>query len=466
VGEESYLVEDLSLPCSGPAYRAASAFNAMFVLLVVCGWPCFLVWYLRRLKHRGVTEKESVIDRVGFLFSKYKPDHIYHDVIETVRKLYLVTLVAFFAKGSMVQIVGSLFISVVAFGHHVYALPFMDPTLNMLQGACLFMIWLTLQAGMMLVATAPDNATGNGVLIVASIANIVIMVSPAMLIALLFVKAIPKSIRRRVSTAFGLKDPALTQDLEDENDDGSDPQHRSRTESEDNWMQSDSTNSTRTSPDGSDNDDDDEKRPAEPAPVPPTIRTSESTRDASMVEMVEIATNDGGLLKPTKGELRAVSCAEVDVLQNSIGIMKSNPLAGAQLLTVAPLEESAGTTLVSVMQSLPTDSAAVVRRALAQRDAEIRERDAAIRQRDAEIRDRDFKIHERDAENQALKQENVHLRRQYESVALLSAESASLPPVLVPVVQGEQLWDEYRDQEGSTYYHHRVTGETTWSKPE
>jgi hypothetical protein len=273
VGEVSYLVEDLSVPCEGPAYQLASAFNVLFVLAVVVGWPCFLVWYLRRLKHRGVTQKASVIDRVGFLFSKYKPDHIYHDVIETVRKLYLVTLVAFLNKGTMTQIVGSLFISVVAFGYHIYALPFTDPMLNMLQGACLFMIWLTLQAGMMLVATAPDSAAGTGVLIVATIANLIIMVSPAIMGALLFVKVVPKSIRHRVNTLLGLEDPELTRDAPtDGSDPDSDPHQRWRSESEsdDSWMQSDTSRSRAgTSQHDSDDDDDeaDEKRSAEPAPV-------------------------------------------------------------------------------------------------------------------------------------------------------------------------------------------------------
>ena len=44
VGEVSYITDDLSLPCEGAAYTRASAFNVVFVVGVVIGWPSFLIW--------------------------------------------------------------------------------------------------------------------------------------------------------------------------------------------------------------------------------------------------------------------------------------------------------------------------------------------------------------------------------------------------------------------------------------
>ena len=41
------------------------------------------------------------------------------DVVETVRKLYLVTVVAFFATGSMMQLMMSVLVSISAFSYHV-----------------------------------------------------------------------------------------------------------------------------------------------------------------------------------------------------------------------------------------------------------------------------------------------------------------------------------------------------------
>ena len=58
-----------------------------------------------------------------------------------------VTVVAFFTAGSLLQLVLSIFISVVALAYHVYALPHEESWLNVLQGSCLALIWVTLQAG-------------------------------------------------------------------------------------------------------------------------------------------------------------------------------------------------------------------------------------------------------------------------------------------------------------------------------
>ena len=51
VGHMSYLTSDLSVPCSGARYTTASTFNAAFVLCVVIGWPCFILWCDIRMGH-------------------------------------------------------------------------------------------------------------------------------------------------------------------------------------------------------------------------------------------------------------------------------------------------------------------------------------------------------------------------------------------------------------------------------
>ena len=91
VGDTLYLVEDLSIECEGEVYWRASFFNMVFVLLVVFGWPLFIVWYLRRMKTLGKLDEERVRDRVGFLYEQFDTKHLYWEVGDTVRKLYLVT---------------------------------------------------------------------------------------------------------------------------------------------------------------------------------------------------------------------------------------------------------------------------------------------------------------------------------------------------------------------------------------
>ncbi len=213
MSSSKFLTYDLSLRCDGDEYRRMSAFNVIFVIGVVIGWPAFLVWYLRRIQLLGRTADDSVLERVGFLFEQYRPEYLYWDVVETVRKLYLVTVVAFFENGTMLQLVLSVIVSSLAFAYHVYALPYTDRWLNVLQGACLFMIWMSLQAGMLMVSTTPNLSAGSALLMAVSVANIIMLISPALLIVLAVLQVIPASIRTRFAAVVGLGDaPSHTLD--------------------------------------------------------------------------------------------------------------------------------------------------------------------------------------------------------------------------------------------------------------
>jgi hypothetical protein len=101
VGSDFYLIGDLRLRCAGPTYNTASAFNILFVLVFVVGWPAFLVWcgfvvfaygeyviiynsfivilfrYLRQIRDQNKLSEERVLIRVGFLFSQYREEYLY-----------------------------------------------------------------------------------------------------------------------------------------------------------------------------------------------------------------------------------------------------------------------------------------------------------------------------------------------------------------------------------------------------
>ena len=100
VGPTLFLTADLSLTCAGAPYLTATAFNIVFVVGIVVGWPVFLVWYLRRIQARGRTHEVAVLERVGFLYEQYRAEYLYWDVLETVRKLYLVTVVRQLSLGN------------------------------------------------------------------------------------------------------------------------------------------------------------------------------------------------------------------------------------------------------------------------------------------------------------------------------------------------------------------------------
>ena len=47
------------------------------------------------MKSRNKLDHERVIDRLGFVFKQYREEYLFYDVIEVLRKLYLVTVVMF-----------------------------------------------------------------------------------------------------------------------------------------------------------------------------------------------------------------------------------------------------------------------------------------------------------------------------------------------------------------------------------
>ena len=206
VGSVYFLVSDLSIPCSGIAYDAAFYFNIVFAVTVVLGWPLFLIFYLRQAKERVsflekyrratrsaslaansvgtnvqvdvdpvalvisdseqelIEKAERFEARVGFIYEPYRTSFIYWDVVEALRQLYLVAIVAFFTQGSMVQIALSIFVSVAALCVHIKCQPYRRRAINLLQGACLTITWLTFQCGQLLVPNKPDTSAGDAAL--------------------------------------------------------------------------------------------------------------------------------------------------------------------------------------------------------------------------------------------------------------------------------------------------------------
>jgi hypothetical protein len=136
IGATRFLVSDLRIVCEGSFYRGLSGFNVFFVLAVVCGWPTFLVWRLWSIHKEGRATHEAVVNSMGFLYQQYLPDYYLYDVLETLRKLYLVALVSFFARGSILQIVCSIIVSFFACLYHWHAKPYRDRWLNCTQCVC------------------------------------------------------------------------------------------------------------------------------------------------------------------------------------------------------------------------------------------------------------------------------------------------------------------------------------------
>ena len=78
------------------------------------------------------------------------------------------------------------------------------------QGMCLFLIWLTLQSSLMVnsLSQTADQVTGHAFLVTLSVANVFVLISPALMVLSVVLQVVPASIRNRLSVTFGLPLPA------------------------------------------------------------------------------------------------------------------------------------------------------------------------------------------------------------------------------------------------------------------
>ena len=77
-----------------------------------------------------------------------------------------------------------------------------------LQGTCLSLIWVTFQCGLLMMATLPDPKSGTAFLYLVVLANIVLMVSPPVIVGLAFLRCLPRPWRLRISVFLGIEPPA------------------------------------------------------------------------------------------------------------------------------------------------------------------------------------------------------------------------------------------------------------------
>jgi len=109
-------------------------------------------------KGDGLTDPD-VQRRYGHLFQHYRADAWYWNVQESIRKLLLTSVIVFFGRGSNLQLLVGLFVSVLAHLLHLYFAPFKLAFLNAVQNLSLSATWFTLLMGLGLRLQAfPQNS--------------------------------------------------------------------------------------------------------------------------------------------------------------------------------------------------------------------------------------------------------------------------------------------------------------------
>jgi hypothetical protein len=87
--------------------------------------------------------------KIKFLYEYYRPSCIYWVVGETVRKFVLIAGLTFF-PGGLIKLVFATWVSVLSLIVFLICTPFIRRELNLLQGSCLTIIWLSFQNSILL----------------------------------------------------------------------------------------------------------------------------------------------------------------------------------------------------------------------------------------------------------------------------------------------------------------------------
>lgn len=155
-----YLEADYRIECYDDRWAAYVIYACVVIALIPAGWPIGLFVFLWRKNRQQKLKQHNTSRRLGHLYRHYTMDAYYWSVEESVRKLFLTSLIILFGKGSDGQLLIGIFISVLAHILHTWIRPFKYPLLNTLQHMALFSTWLTLLLGLALRLGAMGSGSG------------------------------------------------------------------------------------------------------------------------------------------------------------------------------------------------------------------------------------------------------------------------------------------------------------------
>lgn len=158
VGDASYLQADYTVQCYTAEWSGYAAYAAIVIALVPLGYP--LAMAVALYKYRAQLQTPFFEDRIGHLYNNFTDDRYYWELVETVRKLLLTSVVVYFGDGSVRLVMGAL-VCVVAHLVHTGVQPYRYEQYNFLQHCALGATWLTLLLGLLVRSVELDGAAGQ-----------------------------------------------------------------------------------------------------------------------------------------------------------------------------------------------------------------------------------------------------------------------------------------------------------------
>jgi hypothetical protein len=147
----SYLATDLSLSCED-ALHDEYVGRAMYgVIVFTVGIPATFLYLLRTSHRKGTLQADKKnVKRIGFLYTKYREEVWYWELIEMMRKFMLMTVVIFISGQSAAKIVFAMTISFVILLVHVSVREMKSSWVNKLQTISLVSTFVLLWGALIL----------------------------------------------------------------------------------------------------------------------------------------------------------------------------------------------------------------------------------------------------------------------------------------------------------------------------
>jgi len=205
---------DSNVECGTPRYDGVESLGVLGILIYAIATPLF--WIALLYNNRNRLNSFGISQQLGFFYICYKDKNTSSisylwDVIETIRKLMLGSLVVFVEPGSTTQLGFFFLVCLLALVAHLHVKPFKANLDNTLQGNALFAIVVTIffaifkRADRNAATAAEDDGKMSSFMYLVLIINILVVVTTIGSLVLLtrkiriLVPKIMSAVRRKSS---------------------------------------------------------------------------------------------------------------------------------------------------------------------------------------------------------------------------------------------------------------------------
>ena len=145
---KSFMLADLSIPCWDATHSGWVVFALVAIAFYTFGIPMFFFWILYINQRKLVLQTPRVESRFGFLYSTYRDDRWYWELLEMFRKLIFTSVIMFLSAGTSVQIVQAMLLAFFFLVAHLSQKAYKDRSDFLIQSISMICIFLTLLLGL------------------------------------------------------------------------------------------------------------------------------------------------------------------------------------------------------------------------------------------------------------------------------------------------------------------------------